>query len=120
MRLESPGADAGAIAHPGRPVGIVLAFTVNEMEERSRSVLLDRLLERNDGSRAILIVEPVAKRMSPWWDAWSVRFESAGGRVDQWRFVPQLPERLSLLDKAAGLNHREMKCRTLWLPAKGK
>ena len=40
---------------------------------------------------------------------------SAGGREDEWRRSLPLPERLRLLDKAAGLDHREIKARSLHL-----
>ena len=66
----------------------------------------------------VLVVEPIAKRLSPWWDDWARRFVAAGGRNDEWRFPSVLPERLALMDKAAGLDHRELTGRSLWLPQK--
>jgi hypothetical protein len=92
--------------------GILLAFTANELDEPSRERLLRRVLHRG----AVLAVEPVARRVAPWWERWAVSFESRGGRADEWRFSPAIPERLQLLDKAAALDHRELKCRSLWLP----
>ena len=44
------------------------------------------------------------------------RFVEAGGRADRWRFTAELPERLRLLDRAAGLDHRELTARSLYLP----
>src|SRR5258705_423315 len=41
---------------------------------------------------------------------------AAGGRADEWRFAVDLPPLLRTLDKAAGLNHRELTVRSLWLP----
>jgi len=92
--------------------GILLAFTANELDERTREKLLPRLIQRG----MTLVVEPIAHRISPWWHPWAEIFESKGGRADEWRFSPALPDRLTLLDKAAGLDHRELKCRSLWLP----
>jgi hypothetical protein len=40
----------------------------------------------------------------------------SGGRSDQWRFAVQLPPLLQTLDKAAGLDHRELTVRSIWLP----
>jgi hypothetical protein len=65
----------------------------------------------------VLIIEPIARRISPWWEEWARDWEDAGGRADEWRFQVDLPERLALMDRAAGLNHRELKGRSLWLPA---
>ncbi|RPJ55172.1 MAG: class I SAM-dependent methyltransferase [Acidobacteria bacterium] len=92
--------------------GTLLAFTANELDEPSRVRLLRRLLQR----RLVLVVEPIARRVAPWWEGWAEAFELKGGRADQWTFSPAMPERLRLLDKAAGLDHRELKCRSLWLP----
>jgi len=92
--------------------GTLLAFTANELDEPSRERLLRRLLQQ----RVVLVVEPIARRVAPWWDGWADVFESQGGRADEWSFSPTMPERLRLLDKAAGLDHRELKCRSLWLP----
>jgi hypothetical protein len=63
----------------------------------------------------VLVIEPIAKKLSPWWDDWAGDFKAAGGRSDEWRFPVTLPERLALMDKAAGLNHRELTGRSLWL-----
>ena len=92
--------------------GTLLAFTANELDELSRERLLRRLVQRG----SILVVEPIAHRVAPWWESWALSFRSKGGRADEWRFSPAMPERLRLLDKAAGLDHRALKCRTLWLP----
>jgi len=111
--------ETGLGSRPGGVAGIVLAFTVNEIDERPRAVLLNRLLERGSGRRIVLVIEPLARWVSPWWTEWKEAFESAGGRGDEWRFAPEMPERLRLLDKAAGLNHQELTCKSLWLPAGG-
>jgi len=62
------------------------------------------------------VIEPIAKKLSPLWDDWARDFIGAGGRSDEWRFNVVLPERLALMDKAAGLDHRELTGRSLWLP----
>ena len=43
------------------------------------------------------------------------RFEAAGGRADEWRLRTELPPIVAKLDRAAGLNHREITGRSLWL-----
>ncbi len=100
---------------PGRGAGILLAWTVNELEPASQSDLLRALLDAHARGAAVLVVEPIARRMAPWWDAWRTAFEERGGRADLWRFPARLPPTLALLDKAAGLDHRELKARSLWL-----
>jgi SAM-dependent methyltransferase len=101
---------------PARPVdAIVAAFTVNELDDASRGRLLDRLLRGASRSARVLVVEPIARRSLPWWREWSEAFRACGGRPDEWRLAADLPDRLRLLDRAAGLDHREITGRSLWL-----
>jgi hypothetical protein len=100
---------------PKGPVSILAAFTMNELAEPARDGLLTRLVDRaSDGDR-ILIVEPLAGFVARWWNRWRDTFESAGGRADEWRLRTELPLIVAKLDRAAGLNHREITGRSLWL-----
>ena len=63
----------------------------------------------------VLVVEPLAGFVAPWWKKWRDAFESAGGRADEWRLRAELPPIVEKLDRAAGLNHREITGRSLWL-----
>ena len=99
--------------------GIVAAYTVNELPDRSRDALLTGFLAAHGKGSRILVVEPIAKRPVPFWPAWQEAFCAAGGRADTWRFPAAFPERMKLLDKAAGLDHRELTARSLWLPPAG-
>ena len=99
---------------PGR-LGIVAAFSINEITDRARDALLPRLIDRSLGGDRILVVEPLAGFVAPWWKEWRAAFESKAGRSDEWRFRLELPEVVARLDRAAGLNHRELTGRSLWL-----
>jgi hypothetical protein len=94
----------------------VAAFSVNELDDRSRSLLLQRLVEGARRGAAVLVVEPIARKPNPWWDGWRDAFQSSGGRSDSWRFRIELPDSLAALDRASGLDHRELTARTLYLP----
>jgi SAM-dependent methyltransferase len=115
VRGRAIRADLGKAVLPGRRGGIVAAFTVNELDEETRGRLLERLLAAARRQARILVVEPIARRPFPWWDAWVDAFLAAGGRADLWRFQVDLPERLRLLDRAAGMDHRDLTGRSLWL-----
>ena len=97
------------------PTGIVAAFTVNELADAARAALLTRLLERARRGDRVLIVEPLARSIAPWWSEWSAAFAPAGGRADEWRFRVELPPIVAKLDRAAGLDHRELTGRSLWI-----
>lgn len=95
---------------------LLAAFTVNELNEHSRNALLESLLHQARRGAAVLVIEPIAGRVVPWWAEWEERFRTVGGNSEKWRFRTALPERLALMDKAAGLRHDELTCRTLWIP----
>jgi SAM-dependent methyltransferase len=98
------------------PDAIVAAFVVNELAQAVRDELLDRLLGAHRRGSRILVLEPVARRIAPWWDRWQRAFVAAGGRADVWEVALDLPPLLASLDRAAGLDHRVVKVRSLWLP----
>ena len=64
----------------------------------------------------MLVLEPIARAVTPWWHDAAARFTACGGRADEWRFPADLPPLLRLFDQAAGLSHRELKVRTLFAP----
>ena len=102
---------------PARGGAVIAAFTLNEMEEGGRERALEGLLEAAAGGARVLVVEPIAGGVSPWWTKWAPRFTAAGGRADEWRFRVPLPDLVSRLDRAARLDHGELTARTLWLPS---
>ena len=100
---------------PKGPVSILAAFTMNELADAERDALLARLVERASRGDRVLIVEPLAGFVARWWNRWRTTFEAAGGRADEWRLRAELPLIVTKLDRAAGLNHREITGRSLWL-----
>lgn len=100
---------------PGRGAALLLAYTANELAADARRKLLPDLLEAAERGARVLVVEPISRRAVPWWEEWAVRFRDAGGRADRWRFTAELPQTLQRLDRAAGLDHRELTARSLYL-----
>ena len=98
------------------PGAVLLAFAVNELPDEARNELLGRLLATSREGSSVLVIEPLARGVAPWWDEWAGRFTAVGGRADEWRFPSVLPPTLRLLDKAAGLDHRTLTGRSLYLP----
>jgi SAM-dependent methyltransferase len=102
---------------PFRPGGgVVASYVLNEMPETARRALEDRLLDASRRGSRMLILEPIARGLTPWWDATAERVSAAGGRADEWRFPADLPPMLRMLDKAAGLDHRELTLKSLYCP----
>jgi SAM-dependent methyltransferase len=108
--------DATAAPLPRAPAGILAAFTLNELDQGSRRRVLCRVEDAARMGLSVLVVEPVSRRVSPWWPEWGEAVRAAGGREDEWRFRPSLPPTLALLGQAAGLDAKELVARSLSLP----
>jgi Methyltransferase domain len=115
LRARTRQGDAATVPMPKPPALVLAAFTVNELSDAARTPMLPRLLERASKGDRLLIVEPIAGGVAPWWNEWREAFERAGGRGDEWRVRVELPPIVQKLDRAAGLNHRELRGRSLWL-----
>ena len=79
---------------------------------------IQALVERAAGGDRLLVIEPLAGKIAPWWNAWRTKVEAIGGRADEWRFRLELPEIVAKLDRAAKLDHRELTGRSLWVGAR--
>lgn len=95
----------------------VAAYTLNELPDAARQRVLDQALA--SGS-PLLIVEPIARGISPWWDRAAAAVIAKGGRSDDWKLPLDMPERWRLLDRAAGFRRDHLTARTLWLGAHGR
>ena len=93
----------------------VAAYVLNELSGAVRARVEDRLVEAAGRGVRVLVIEPIARSVSPWWNLTASRIAAAGGRSDEWRFAIDLPPLVRLLDKAAGLDHREITVRSLYL-----
>ncbi len=107
--LERSGRDA-----PKR-LGLVLGWTVNELETPERRRLQPMLLELGRRGCSVLIIEPLARRLTPWFDEWAAAFAAAGGRHDDWKFDLALPGWLAEIDAEAGFQREGLSARTLVL-----
>src|SRR6185503_5266186 len=67
---SAKAADINTFKPPDRSA-IVAAFVVNELSDEARERWRDVFLR--SGS-PVLIVEPIAKKLSPWWDDWAEAF----------------------------------------------
>jgi len=115
LRARTVRGDAAACAFPKTRAMILAAFTINELDDRGRALVLPRLIDRARGGDRLLVVEPVARSVGRWWNDWRRAFVAAGGREDEWRFRVELPELVAKLDRAAGLDHRELTGRSLYI-----
>ena len=100
---------------PKGRAAFLAAFALNELPDGPREALFARLLERAANGDRVLIVEPLAGFVAPWWKNYAARVEEAGGRAEEWRFREELPAIVAKLDRAAGLRHNELTARSLYM-----
>lgn len=67
-----------------RGTGIVLGWSVNELKDEARRTLLPVLLDLARAGASILVIEPMARRVTPWWDEWAATFGEARGVAEEW------------------------------------
>jgi SAM-dependent methyltransferase len=97
---------------------VIAAYVLNELSSDTRTRVLEQLFAAGEHGARVLILEPIARAVTPWWDDAASQAVQRGGRADQWRFPVSLPRLLQTLDKASGLDHRELTVRSIWLPGR--
>ena len=97
----------------GATTAIILGWAVNELDSEARARLLPALINRGRQGAPVLIIEPIARRLIPWWDDWARAVEAAGGHAAEWRLAEPIPSRLANLDEAAGFQRDALTARTL-------
>lgn len=117
LRGRAVRADLARLRLPPAPCAVVVAYTLNELAPPVRERLVDRLLRAATQGARLLVIEPIARGLLPEWDSWAERVAASGGRADEWRVAADadLPDVVRTLDRAAGLDHRVLTARSLWL-----
>ena len=88
--------------------GLVFGWSLNELDAPARSRA--RAAVENLASRGvpILVLEPIARSLVPWWNDWA-----GSGRAHEWRFADALPASLATLSQEAGFSREELTVRSL-------
>jgi SAM-dependent methyltransferase len=107
--------DVSTAGMPRRGDSVLAAYVLNELPPEARARVEARLLETAAHGGRVLVIEPIARAIAPWWDAMVARFAPVGGRAEEWRLPVDLPPLLEKFDRAAGLNHRELTFRSLFV-----
>jgi SAM-dependent methyltransferase len=93
--------------------GVVFGWSLNELDRPARDrarVAVEALASKG---ASILILEPIARSLVPWWSEWAQAATSRNGRDDEWRFEAALPPTLSELSNEAGFSKEELTVRSL-------
>ena len=100
---------------PSGRSAIVAAYVLNELTDAARATLVRGLVGAAERGAAVLVLEPIARSVAPWWNDVGDRFSDAGGRADEWEIALDLPPLVRKFDEAAGLDHRTVKVRSLFI-----
>ena len=95
--------------------GIVCAFSLNELDDAVRDQALQVLLQAARDGHAVLVLEPIARAVAPWWPAFVAQAEALGGAAQEHKVASPLPPHVQQLGRAAGLDTRLLSCRSLAL-----
>ena len=107
--------DATRLPHLQPRSGVVAAYVLNELPDVARRRLEASLLAAAATGAPVLILEPIARTVTPWWEETAERVIAIGGRADEWRIPVDLPPLVRRLADAAGLNQQELKLKSLFV-----
>ncbi len=108
--------DIARLPEPRGSSAVVAGYVLNELPEAVRVRVENQIVAHAQAGGSVLILEPIARSITPWWDATAARFAAIGGRADEWRFQAEVPDLVATLGKAAGLDYRELRLRTIFVP----
>jgi len=106
---------AGRTRIPDHATFVVGAFVVNELKQPERDDLMRELKAAIARGTAVLIVEPISLRISPWWEEWAAAFLLMGGRADEWKLRVDLPPIVKRLAKSSSLRPDSLTARSLFV-----
>ena len=94
---------------------VLLAWAVNALEAPARASLLRALSRLKDAGARFLVIEPIARTISPWWSHWCTELHGSIGVSDEWKFEATLPPALAAVDEAAGFGRTHLSARSLFV-----
>jgi len=90
---------------------VLAGWFISECDEGARERVLSALERGVAAGACVLVLEPLAGRIVPWWDDLGARFARLGIASGSLRWPMQRPEWIARMDKAASLDHRELGAR---------
>jgi hypothetical protein len=93
--------------------GIIAGWTVNELAKADRDQLLDVLDQLLERGATLVILEPLARGVAPWWDQWALRLAPRHVREGDVKAEADLPPPLDSFSDAAGFRKKELGVRMM-------
>ena len=73
--------DVAGLRLPSTRSTILAAFVINELPAAERAVALERLVDAARRGHRVVIVEPISKKLTPWWGEWERAFHVTAGHT---------------------------------------
>lgn len=103
LRAETFRSIRDAFDAVSRPDGVVLGWTLNELDDTLREIVASRVAAWVARGTRLLVIEPVSKRVAPWWDSWAAHLPEGACVSSERRVNVPLSPKLALLARSAGL-----------------
>lgn len=72
-------------------------------------------MEAVDRHASFLLIEPLARGVSPWWDDWVSALRPHGAVAGDYKFDVEVPPLIGELADSAGLSAGPLGARVLWV-----
>ena len=93
--------------------GLIAGWAINELDTGARKDLLDIIDTLLSRGLSLVILEPLARGVTPWWDDWAARLGPHGVQAGDVRLDIALPQPLAGFSTAAGFRTQELGVRIL-------
>jgi SAM-dependent methyltransferase len=93
---------------------LVCGWFLNELDAGAREAVLGGIDAALAAGSGLLVLEPLARGITPWWDAVARRLSPHGVAAAEIKIEPALPDWVARLDAAAGLDHGQIGARVLF------
>ncbi|MEN8159066.1 MAG: methyltransferase domain-containing protein [Myxococcota bacterium] len=95
---------------------VAAGYLLNELPDPARERLASAFERALGAGARLLVLEPLARGVSPWWDDLARRLEAVRVEPALFKWRIERPAWIERLDDASGLDHREIGARILWGP----
>ncbi len=110
LREELPG----AIPRPAPGTLLTFGWSLSELDDEERGGALLKVIGALRKGGAILVIEPLAKTVTPWWQEWTEKLAPLHVRDELIRVSIDRPGFIRDMDKAAKLDHQVIGARVLF------
>ncbi|MBP7147753.1 MAG: class I SAM-dependent methyltransferase [Acidobacteria bacterium] len=103
------------LAAPKAAAGELLCFgwSLGEFDDETRGAAYRYICSALHRGASLLVLEPIAGRIVPWWSEWGESLADQGVRSELIRVVIERPSFVRDMDKAASLDHQIIGARVL-------